>query len=113
MTGKQKKYLRGLAHSLRPVVQIGARGLTDSVLRQVDQSLRDHELIKVKVGADSAAGRAETAAEFCARLGCEVAGSIGHVVILYRPDAEQPRIHLPADTSTAAAQGVTTTQGGE
>ena len=99
MTGKQRKYLRGLAHALRPAVQIGARGLTDSVLRQVDQALADHELIKVKVGGESPIGQDEAASEMSARLGCDVAGSIGHVVILYRADAENPRIRLPAATA--------------
>jgi len=99
MTGKQRKYLRGLAHSLRPAVQIGTRGLTASLLRQVDQALADHELIKVKVSGDSPLDRDEVASELCKRLGCDVAGGIGHVVILYRADADDPRIHLPADAA--------------
>jgi len=101
MTGKQRKYLRGLAHSLRPTVQIGARGLTEAVFRQVDQALADHELIKVKVSGDSPVGHDEAAGELSTRLGCDVAGSIGHVVILYRADTENPRIQLPADSASS------------
>lgn len=106
MTGKQRKYLRGLAHALRPAVQIGTRGLTETVLRQVDQALADHELIKVKLGGDSPIDRDEAAGVLCTRLGCDLAGSIGHVVILYRADAENPRIRLPVDaTATGSAEG--------
>lgn len=46
MTGKQKKYLRGLAHDMKPLVQIGQRGLTDAVAGQVDAALTDHERIR-------------------------------------------------------------------
>ena len=102
MNGKQRKYLRGLAHSLRPAVQIGTRGLTESVFRQVDQALRDHELIKIKVSGDSPIDHEAAASELHDRLGCEIAGSVGHVVILYRPDAERPRIQLPAEKSPPA-----------
>ena len=48
MTGKQKRYLRSLAHSLKPVVQIGKQGLSRETLVQIEKQLDDHELIKVK-----------------------------------------------------------------
>ena len=49
MTGKQKRYLRSLAHSLKPVVQIGKQGLSRETLVQIEKQLDDHELIKVRV----------------------------------------------------------------
>ena len=49
MTGKQKRYLRSLAHSLKPVVQIGKQGLSWETLVQIEKQLDDHELIKVRV----------------------------------------------------------------
>ena len=49
MTGKQKRYLRSLAHSLKPVVQIGKQGLSRETLIQIEKQLDDHELIKVRV----------------------------------------------------------------
>lgn len=94
MTGKQRRYLRALAHALRPIVQIGQRGLTDAVLQQVDAALTDHELIKVKLGGDCRDGRIES--EIAARTGAELAGRVGHVAILYRQHPEEPRIRLPA-----------------
>ncbi|MCH2294321.1 MAG: YhbY family RNA-binding protein, partial [SAR324 cluster bacterium] len=49
MTGKQKRYLRSLAHSLKPVVQIGKQGLSRETLVQIEKQLDDHELIKGRV----------------------------------------------------------------
>jgi RNA-binding protein len=103
ISGKQKKFLRGLAHDKNPLVQIGQRGLTEAATRQIDDALSDHELIKVRIAAEAPIGRKEAAEEICSRLGCEVAGSIGHVLILYRAHPDNPVIALP--TSTAATAG--------
>ena len=51
LTTKQKQYLKGLAHSLKPVVMLGQHGLTEGVLAEIDAALNHHELIKVKVSA--------------------------------------------------------------
>jgi RNA-binding protein len=96
LSGRQRKFLRGLAHALAPVVQIGKSGLTDTVLAQVDRALDDHELIKVRwLGAEREAIEA-SAARLTDRLGCAEAGRIGHVSILYRPqsDPDKRKIHL-------------------
>jgi RNA-binding protein len=96
MTSKERKFLRGLAHNLNPVVIVGQRGLSDSVVRQVDQALTDHELIKVRLGGECPDGRHEAAAALSTSTACGVAGIIGRVIILYRPHPEHPRITLPA-----------------
>ena len=49
LTTKQKQYLKGLAHNLKPVVMLGQHGLTEGVLAEIDAALNHHELIKVKV----------------------------------------------------------------
>ncbi len=95
MSGKQKKYLRGLAHDLDPVVHVGQKGLTDAVTRQVDDALTDHELIKVRVSAESPIDRRDAADSFADKLACEVAGSIGRVLILYRANPDAPKIQVP------------------
>jgi putative YhbY family RNA-binding protein len=51
LTEKQLRFLRGKAHALRPVVMLGNKGLTDNVVAETAQALRDHELIKVFQGA--------------------------------------------------------------
>lgn len=96
MTGKERRHLRALAHRLSPVVIIGQRGIGDGVVRQVDGALTDHELIKVRLGSECPVGRDEAAGALAQRTGAEVAGTIGRVIILYRPHPEHPRIALPA-----------------
>lgn len=100
LTGKQRRYLRGLAHDLDPVVQVGQHGLRDAVLEEIDAALEAHELIKIRfVGStDEKKAIARTVEE---RLDCRQVGMIGHVAILYRP-AEAPeerRIDLPAGSA--------------
>jgi RNA-binding protein len=95
MTGKERRYLRALAHRLSPVVIVGQRGLSDGVVRQVDTALTDHELIKVRVGSECPAHRDDVGAALADHTRSEVAGAVGRVVILYRANAERPRIVLP------------------
>ncbi len=95
MNGKDRRYLRGLAHGLSPVVIVGQRGLTDAVVRQVDGALTDHELIKVRIGGECPVDRDQAGELLTSRTGAELAGQIGRVLILYRPHPETPRIALP------------------
>ncbi len=96
LTGAQKKYLRGLAHSLKPVVHVGRGGLTEGLLENLGQALESHELVKVKF-TDHQDRKRELAATLGERLDCDQAGAIGHVVIFFRParDAEKRSIRLP------------------
>jgi len=95
ITGKQRRYLRALAHQLQPLVIIGQRGLTEALVQQVDAALTGRELIKVKLISGCSVSRKEAAERFAAETGCEVAGVIGHTLILYRPRPEDPKIRLP------------------
>ena len=63
MTGQQKRYLRGLAHALKPVVNIGKSGLTDEAFKQIEARLLTNELIKVKVMGHSPFSQKECAAK--------------------------------------------------
>ena len=107
MNGKQRKYLRGLAHDMKPLVQVGQRGLTDAVFKQIDAALNDHELIKVRISAECPDDRKNAAAKLAEAVGCDIAGSIGRVLVLYRQHPESPKIQLPpaAGTDDAAAVG--------
>lgn len=90
LTSKQRKFLRGRAHALEPVVQVGQHGVTEGVLRSVDQALTDHELIKVRLRSpDDKAAAADQLAE---GSGSALCGLVGHTVILYRPHPEHPTI---------------------
>lgn len=95
LKGKQARYLRSLAHALKPVVMVGSAGLTDAVERKVDAELENHELIKVKVLEGAPLSAKEAAVLLEARLGALVAQVIGRTVVLYRQRAEDPEIVLP------------------
>lgn len=95
LTGKQKSHLRALAHSLEPVVQMGQKGLTPAVLREIDGALTAHELIKVKMPKSDDVEPAALEATIEAELGAHCAARIGHLLLLYRPHPKKPRIVLP------------------
>ena len=99
LSTKQKKHLRALGHSLKSIVQIGHKGLTEAVIAQVEQALTDHELIKIKVGNNSTVEPSALSQPLIEALGCELVQTIGGVVVLYR-EAEEPedrKIRLPKD----------------
>ena len=99
LKGFEKKYLRGLAHDLKPVVLIGKEGITDGIVRATDEGLSRHELIKIKFIDFKEKEQKETlTGELFDRTGSELIGTIGHTAILYRPqtDPAKRRIQLPA-----------------
>src|SRR5687768_1547385 len=97
LTSQQRQYLKSLAHALRPVVQVGQSGLSDSLIAAVNQALLDHELIKVRLQRpENKKGAAE---ELTEKTGAHLAGLIGHTVILYRQHPEKPKIRLPQDAA--------------
>ncbi len=93
LRGFQRKYLRGLAHNLKPVVQVGRAGITDDVLHKVGQALDDHELIKVSMHKPK--NKKTMAAQLAGGAGARLAGLVGHTAILYREHSEKPQIQLP------------------
>jgi RNA-binding protein len=95
LTGKQKSFLRSLAHKLKPVVQVGRQGATDAVLAAVEVALERHELIKVKVSVDAEADVVEIAPALEKGSRSQVAQIIGHTVVLYRRRERDPKIVLP------------------
>lgn len=97
LTPRQSRYLRGLAHHLKPVVQIGSARVTAAVVAKVDAELENHELIKVKILDAEREELAEAATRLCEATGAVLAQTIGHTLVLYRPRKEKPAIRLPAD----------------
>jgi RNA-binding protein len=95
LTGKQRRHLRALAHSLRPIVQVGKEGVTEALIAAVDRALADHELIKVKLGENADVERHDAADALAAATHAEVAQVLGHTLVLYRADPERPTIQLP------------------
>jgi len=98
LKGSQKKYLRGLAHSLNPAAFVGHKGLTDTLTAEIDQALEASELIKVKFNEfKEKEQKKELIERIALATGSHVAGMIGHVAIFYRQnkDAEKRVIKLP------------------
>ena len=94
LEGHQRKHLRGMAHSMRPVLQVGQNGVTEGVIRETARALRDHELIKV--GMKNPTDKKAMAARLAAETDAHLCGLVGHVVILYRERDVKPRIRVPA-----------------
>jgi RNA-binding protein len=94
LTGKQKRYLRGLGHGLKPVVMVGKGAVSGPLLEETAEALKSHELIKVKILESCLADRHEVAAILADRCGAEVAQVLGRMVLLYRK-GEEPKIELP------------------
>lgn len=90
----QRKHLRSLAHTLKPVVQVGEAGVSAGVLRAIERALLDHELIKVRLKEPE--DKRAMAAALAEGSGAALCGLVGHTAILYRPHPEKPRIELPA-----------------
>jgi len=98
LSGFQAKYLRSLAHALKPVVFVGQKGITDGLIASTEQAFDRHELIKVKfVDFKEKNQKKEIAEIIRIKTGCLMAGMIGHVAIFYRQhdDPAKRKVVLP------------------
>jgi RNA-binding protein len=97
LTSKQRSYLRGLAHALSPVLQIGKAGSTQAFLDELERALEHHELIKLRMLRECPTEPNEMFATLQTSLGASVVGSVGRVVTLYRERSKDPTIKLPVE----------------
>jgi RNA-binding protein len=95
LSGKQRRYLRGLGHELKVIVQIGKDGIDDGLVAAVDRALEDHELVKLKIGEAADLDRHEAADSIARKTHSEVAQVLGYTVLLYRAHPDEPTIVLP------------------
>lgn len=86
---QERKRLRQIGHALNPVVMLGDKGLTESVVEELNRALNDHELIKVKVTGEDREARAATMAEISEITGAEMVQTIGKIVLLYKKAPKQ------------------------
>lgn len=96
LTSRQRAFLRSQAHHLKPVLQVGAEGVTPAVVEAVREAFNTRELLKVKV-LESAPSDARTSGAELARAidGAHVPQTIGRTVVLYRPFPDDPELRLP------------------
>lgn len=97
LSNTQKRYLRGLAHDLKAVLIVGAKGITDALVAEATLALEHHELLKVKIHAGDRELRDEWITELCHRTDSALVARIGNVAVLYRRRADKPLIVLPKD----------------
>ena len=105
LSSGQRRFLRGLANNLDPVILIGKGGVSEAVLNAVDEALDAHDLIKIRF--NDFKDEKNALIDLIAReTQAEVAGRIGHVAILYRrhEDPEQRKIHLPEPSGKVSGQ---------
>ena len=84
MKGKEKHALRSRAHHLKPVVTLGAAGLTEAVVGETNLALEHHELVKIRLAGIDRKARNEAANALCDRTGAKLVQLIGHMAVLYR-----------------------------
>lgn len=94
LSSKQASYLKGLAHSLDPVMRLGKAGLTEGALSELDGALKAHELIKVRLEKEANVEQADLRAAVEA-MSASLVGQVGRVCILYRRHPKLPKIELP------------------
>ncbi len=94
LTGKQKSFLRGLAHHKDPAVSIGNAGLSAPVLDEIRHALAHHELLKIKLPAGNKQARTALLTSICAETLAEPVQIIGRVGVVFR-QWEKPGILLP------------------
>jgi len=95
LTSAQSRFLRGQAHGLRAMLQVGGKGISEALVAEVDGALEHHELIKVKVAAEDREARDALIDELAGRVGAALVQRIGHTAVLYRPSKDHRRIVLP------------------
>jgi len=88
LTPAERKELKGRAHKLDPIVMIGAKGLTDEVVKEVDLALKAHELIKVRAPSLERDAREVAFQALCERTGAEAVQHIGKVFVIYRKNED-------------------------
>ena len=95
ITSKQRSYLRSLAHNIDPTVYIGKAGVTENVIKEIDQCLEARELVKINLQEGAELDAKTVANELAPGLRAEFVQAIGRKFTLYRESKENKQIELP------------------
>lgn len=95
LTGKQKRYLRSMAHHLDPIFQVGKGGVNNNLIKQIKEALEARELIKVSILQNCDVDKQEVANVLAEGAEAELVQLIGKTVVLYKESTEHKEIELP------------------
>lgn len=95
LTGKQKRFLRGMANQLQPIFQVGKGGVNSNMLTQVSEALEARELIKISILPNCEDDRHRVATKLSEGTMAEIVQVIGNTIILYKEANENKHIKLP------------------
>ena len=95
LTNNQKKYLRSLAHDLKPFVMIGQHGLSESVIAEIESTMLKHVLIKIKLRVSDRDEKQGIINKIIKFSEAELVQVIGGIIVIYRPFEDNPDIILP------------------
>ena len=95
LTNNQKKYLRSIAHDLKPFVMIGQHGLSESVIAEIGSTMLKHELIKIKLRVEDRDEKQKIIEKILEFSHAEIVQVIGGVLVIYRSFEDNPDIILP------------------
>lgn len=98
LDSKQKQHLRALAHSIKPLVQVGTKGLTESLIEQIAAQLLAHELIKVRFNTESTVEPADSCKAIVEGTKSQLVQASGRILVLYRRHDQKPKIQIPKPT---------------
>ena len=94
LNGKQKRFLRGLGHGLKPVITVGKGEVNEALVKETAEAIACHELIKVKILESCLMDRFDVAEALAAACQAEVVQVLGRTLLLYKK-AKEPKIELP------------------
>ncbi len=97
LTSRQVAFLKALAHEQKPVILLGRKGITESVVKETDSALTIHELIKVRLATEEKESLDDEALAMAAKTASALVERRGKVAILYRRRREEPTIVLPKE----------------
>lgn len=89
ITTKFRQTLKGQAHKLKPVVMVGNKGVTPTVIKELDRALNDHTLIKVRIACEDRDERRAVFAQLCEASQAEAVQLIGSIGVMYRKPSEE------------------------
>lgn len=92
---KNRAYLKSLANTLKPSLNLGKGDIDEGVLDVLDKALEAHEIAKVRLLDTVGASVDEIVEDLCKGTHSEFVGKCGHIITLYRESKKNKRIVLP------------------